>query len=58
MSRTEFEGMLNDHSFNQTMISVINKMHINPQIAIVESSWDKFFNLKMGLNDVKSHVKN
>lgn len=56
MTRSEFELMLSDHSYNQTLISVINKVHINPPIEIIESAWDKFFNLRMGLNAIKEHV--
>lgn len=57
MTRSEFENMLNDHSFNQTMLTVINKMHINPPIEIIESAWDKFFNLRMGLGTIKEHKR-
>lgn len=38
MKRDEFEKMSNDHSFNQTMKSIIDKIHINPSIDIVESA--------------------
>lgn len=55
MTRSEFENMMNDHSFNQMMLAVVNKMHINPPIEIIESAWDKFFNLRMGVNKPVEH---